>query len=179
MAGKYRIDPLEKEIPDAYHGTDYESARGIVAGSKFTPSKGKDQYLGEGVYFFEGSQWHAKDWAKRKAEREEKKEYAVIEATVSLGKLLDFNNGDHRRYIRFFAQELEKKRGVPKLNDAIVINLLAKQTTIDTIKATYCRPEMGKVFDNSRFFYYTCPILCVRNMNNIKEPKIVEYDVAG
>ena len=39
MAGKYKIDPVEKEILDAYHGTDDESAREILKGSQFVPSK--------------------------------------------------------------------------------------------------------------------------------------------
>jgi len=168
---RHKIEKLDKIIPDAYHGTDFESAQEIVETSKFLPSKGEDSYLGNGVYFFEGSELEAKNWAIGK----NKLNYAVLQATVFLGKCLNLNIIEHRRLVTSMFNYLLKTRGMPKINDALVINILAQISPIDTVRATYCQPGQGKLFNFSRFFNYISPMVCVRNTNNIKEIKFAEY----
>lgn len=165
---KYR----QISIPDAYHGTDKDAALSVVENKNFNPSSGQEHYLGEGVYFFEGSDWHAEDWAKRKVMSEGLKDYGVVQANIVLGRCLDFNNGAHRRLLKSFAQMLED-RGVKNLTDAVVIEcigaLCKKDKGIDTVRATYCQPEKGTIHGNSRFYFYTAPLLCVKNIQNITQ----------
>jgi len=48
-----------------YHGTTRESALKILASKKFLISKGKNQWLGEGVYFFENDLKQAYNWCTK------------------------------------------------------------------------------------------------------------------
>lgn len=83
---------FDKIVPDAYHGTRSDYAQNVIQNKKFHISTGKEQYLGDGVYFFEGSKWNAKDWARRKFKGEQ---IGIIKATINLWKCLDLNNKEH------------------------------------------------------------------------------------
>lgn len=153
-------------ILEAYHGTDLQSAIEINEKKVFKPSTGKDYYLGDGVYFFENSQWHAEDWAKQRA-----KQYAVIRAHVALGICLDLNNGKHRRIVKA-AVDVMKKRGLI-ISDARVINNVSEYIGIDTVRATYCQPDKGHLFEGSSFFDYTAQMICVKTKSKISKIRIV------
>lgn len=167
----YRIHDFEKIIPDAYHGTDIDTAEKVAAEQKFIPSNGNDDYLGCGVYFFESSKWHAKDWAIKKGKKLGFTEYAVLNSRINLGRCLDLNNMDHRNYVKDIASEF-KRRGATGVNDAIVINFFASKVKIDTVRANYVVPGMGKIFEESRFYSYSCSMICVRDTDKITDINI-------
>ncbi len=85
---KVRVEKAERIVADAYHGTELSVAERILAGEGFQirPDPEDDPYLGDGVYFYEGflepAERHARD-------RRKYKDYAVLLATVRLGKCLD------------------------------------------------------------------------------------------
>jgi len=159
------IKQYEKIVPDAYHGTDLASAENIVATRTFVPSNGEDDYLGEGIYFFEGSEWHARDWAKRKAKG---KPVGTICAFINLGRCLDLSNKEHRDFLRKIALKLVTERRVPQVSDALVINFVTVtfKGRVDTVRAVYCNPnyrEGAKIFPGSRFYDYSQLMICVKN----------------
>lgn len=161
------VRSTDQKILEAYHGTDLQSAAKIESGKDFIPSTGKDYYLGDGVYFFENSQWHAEDWAKKKT-----KQFAVVRAHIALGRCLDLNNGKHRRLIKEAVIALKNKE-VKMINDARVINSVSEFMGIDTVRATYCQPQKGYMFEGSIFFDYTAQMICVRTKDKISNIRIV------
>ncbi len=166
-----KIANLGKTVPDAFHGTDFDSACKIISDKEFYPSNDEDDYLGSGVYFFEASRWHAKDWVIRKANRNGFASYAIIKAEINLGRCFDLNNFEHRKYLTEVVQVFEK-RGAVGINDAVVINFFATQIPIDTVRANYVVPAKGKVFEGSRFYDYSCLMICVRNTELISNMAI-------
>lgn len=158
-------------IPEAYHGTDLDSADMIVKGNAFSLSIGDDHYLGDGAYFFENSVWHAKEYGKKTAKRIGATCFGVIKATIKLGRSLDLNDYESRQYIRQFAKQLQSI-GVPAITEGVVINMIAKKNSIDTVRATYTVPDKGKILPNSRFFEYSGLMICVRNGTCISDLSI-------
>lgn len=161
---KTKIINIEKFIPDAYHGTTLESAR-IIAKEGFKKSTGEQQYLGDGVYFFETSEAEAIYWAKRRSSGEL---IGVIKSTVNLGRCLDLNDREHRDLITNVANKLKEKEDL-KITDAVVINFVASTfSQIDSVRATHFRPKkQKKLFKGSRFFETPRLIICMRNLKYI------------
>ncbi len=164
---------INQEITEAYHGTDYKSALVIKEKQEFRPSMDRNCYLGEGVYFFENSQMHAKEWAKEKKTESKKYGYGILQARVRLGRCLDLNNIEHKMSIRHMATKL-KSSGL-EINDALVLNTLANLHSIDTVRATYCQPKGKKLFEGSHFFIHTQQMICVRNKNKISSIELIEH----
>lgn len=165
-----KVGKLKKEVPDAFHGTDYDSAKRIEAEGKFMPSPGRDEYLGTGTYFFEGSKWHARDWAISKCQREKKSIYGIVKAKIDMGACLDLNNGDYKKLVMTVAFYLERQ-GIKALNDAAIINFISQQLPggLDTVRATLIQPHKGMLHANSRFYYHGSLMICVRNQNKISD----------
>jgi hypothetical protein len=159
-----KIKPVDEIVPDAYHGTSKDNAEKIKKGGKFVRSTGNDQYLGDGVYFFDSSEWHAKDWARRRYT-----EIGVICAEIKLGKCLDLYNKEHLSFLQEKFKELQKKLGQPTLKDAVVINWIAGDfhTKIDTVRALHVRKSSKKIFPGSHFYEDTVIMICVKNSDHI------------
>ena len=160
--------PVDAVIEEAYHGTAYERAQTINVEKKFIPSSGKKCYLGDGVYFFENCD-SAERWAKEKSPN-----YAVLQAKAKLGRCLDLNNLQDKIIVSKVASLL-KRKGVPEVNDALVLNVISvlSDNQIDTVRATYCQPDKKYLFEGSRFFYYTEQMICVKNSNNINNINLI------
>jgi hypothetical protein len=164
----------DKVVPDAYHGTSQKRAEKIIKDREFLPSTGEDQYLGDGFYFFESSEWHAKDWARRRFRGEE---IGVICAIIYLGNCLDLNNRDHVSFVKTVAVKLAKMSGRP-VTDAIVINYITtfpSANPIDTVRAShYGILYQGgrRIFPGSHFLDFSQLMICVKNVNNIKDASI-------
>lgn len=163
------IKNYSKIVPDAYHGTTSAIAKKICEDNEFVASRGDHQFLGDGVYFFEGSKWHAEDWAKRRKYNP----LAVIRAQINLGTCLDISaNQEHREYISHTIKRLSQLG--KNVNDAVAINYFAKNILyIDTVRACNITPKHGKMFIGSKFYSYSQLIICVRNTNNITESTVV------
>ncbi|HKL82757.1 MAG TPA: hypothetical protein VJ879_09585 [Desulfobacter sp.] len=166
---KPNIVNIEKIIPDAYHGTSAKNAKNICQ-EGFRPSEG-EQYLGDGVYFYEAAMSHAENWARKQFKGEP---IGVLKSTINLGRCLDLHVKEHQELANFVAEKL-RKRGKWAITDAVVINFIASNfLPIDSVKATYVSSKTTKrVFDGSRFYSHSRLIICVRNLKNILKVSLV------
>lgn len=171
-----KIINYQKIIPDAFHGTDLDSARGIEAEQKFSPTLNEKEYLGDGVYFFENSKWHAIDWARRKCQKNGFESLAVLNATINLGKCLDLSNYDHRRIVKQVVTSY-KKWGVNDVPDGVAINIIHKKCNIDSARGVHVTPEIGKIFEGSDFFDYSYLMICVKNKDNISNINLIYSEI--
>jgi hypothetical protein len=149
---------LEEIVPEAFHGTSLKSAIDITQG-QFRSSEGKNKYLGDGVYFYEGCEAHAIKWARRNAGP-----IAVVQSSIRLGRCLDLNDQDQRATLSSLASNIET-HGIEKstLTDAVLINFLAQIVPIDSIRVTHHEKKGPKVFPGSRLAADVYRILCVRS----------------
>lgn len=162
------IEYTEKIIPDAYHGTSKEYATDILTNG-FRLSTGPDHYFGDGVYFFESGEWNARFWAQR----EFGDDAIVLHAVINLGKCLDLHDHEHRMLLRRFFQKLygqlearrRKNRNFRfgRITDSMVINLIANEFKLDTVRGSYVQPTQGMVFEGSRIMNYHQIMIAVRN----------------
>jgi hypothetical protein len=179
-----KIEHFNKIVPDAYHGTSKANADKIIK-SGFEISIGDDQYLGQGVYFFEGSRSSAERWANRSYHLPD---CAVIQAMLNLGRCLDFHIPEHVEFIILAKDEILKRQAaLPGTNpekrkiitDGVVVNFLAKLAVIDTVRASQIIPKskkpliISKTFPGSHFYNPQLLIICVRNLASIVDLKIV------
>jgi hypothetical protein len=157
-----QIKPSGKTVPDAYHGTSKDIAVKIKHNG-FTPSE-EDDYLGNGVYFFESSEWHAQQWARKKYS-----EIGVICAEIELGNCLELYKKEHQDLIKDTCKEVQKKLGLKNLKDGIIINWITRdfKVKVDTVKALYTIGGSKKIFPGSHFYEDTVMMICVKNLSNI------------
>lgn len=163
----FEIINYQKLVPDAFHGTDLETATTIRDEQSFKGTTDEKEYLGNGVYFFENSKWHAIDWGRRKCKKEGNKDLGVILATVNLGKCLDLNNLEHRGIVKSVINHYEEK-GYKDILDGVAINFIYNKFNIDSARATIVTPEVGKIHKKSRFFDYSYLMICIKNKDNIQ-----------
>lgn len=164
-----KIEYTEKIIPDAYHGTSREYAAEIERDG-FKLSSGQDHYFGDGVYFFESGEWNARFWAEKQFGTDEA---IVLHAVINLGKCLDLHNHEHRILLRRFCQKLYREMEARSrrnsrfrlrpVTDTTVINLIANEFKLDTVRGSYVQPAKGTVFEGSRIMNYHQIMIAVRN----------------
>jgi len=168
-----RVDLLNHSVPNAYHGTSLEGARSIKA-EGFKSKKSLRSYLGDGVYFYEGSVNLARNHATK---RRRLRKYAIIQATIQLGRCLDLNTPEHCRILRIVRSVLiKRKRENPEdLTDAFIINWYAYnvEKELDTIKWTLTKLAWEQIYPKS-LIRYTEPIICVRNVERISDISVIE-----
>ena len=121
----------------AYYGTSQVEAAAILEG-RFLPRHGEEQYLGTGVYFFDGGPEDATRWAQQRSPRE----WAVLRCTVDLGRCLDLHTRTGSELLAQLVRDLSAVRR-EKLREAAAIKLLARFTVIDTVRAVHRRPRAG------------------------------------
>ena len=169
------IEDVTKIVPDALHGTDDESCKKIFKNNSFKHSPRHFSFLGNGVYFWEGSFLLARRWAIRKAKENNSFKYAIIKATINLGVCLDLNKPEHIELVENVADKLQKKLNYP-LNDPVVINFINDNfINLDTVRAL--NPKSKKpIFKGSRYINKTEPLICVKNNDKILEYSICEKD---
>lgn len=169
---RIKFTESNKIIPDAYHGTKYDYALKISKENKFIPAADSNAFLGSGVYFFESSIWHAKEWAKKKYVGED---VGIINAVINLGRCLDLHNQEHKFFLADFRERLKKKGKDIEITDALVINLITTiNPEIDTVRVTHIQAQYKKIFEESRFFDYSQLIICVKNLNRILKITLVQ-----
>lgn len=172
MRPKDKIIHIDKIVPDAYHGTKLGNAVKILEEGHFIQSRDATTYLGDGVYFYEGSVWHALEWCKR---RFADCEHGVICATINLGKCLDLNNAEHRALMKKVAVRLSKL-GVKQVTDSVVINYFATNIEkVDTIRFSHVKVagKYGKIYQDSRIHDFSQLIICVRNQDVILNIRLI------
>jgi len=72
-----------------FHGCSQDTADALLRGGAFRPSEEAHDWLGPGVYFWEGDPLRAWEWAKEKVDQGAYKQGAVIGAVIELGNCLD------------------------------------------------------------------------------------------
>src|SRR5437016_3833615 len=97
----------------AFHGTSLENAEKILAAG-WILSVGEKQMLGDGVYFFDGSDSEALWWAKHR----HRPPWAVIRAKIEHGRCLDLVESRHQDMVLEVASRL-RGRGIRDVTDAL------------------------------------------------------------
>lgn len=170
------VDVTTNSINDAYHGTLLDDANKIIAEKKFIPSKQKDSYLGDGVYFYEGSRWLAANWVERNHGKNSI--IGIICACVHFGRCLNLNIPEHRKILKKVKNKISQhpkvKYSGKKITDAFVVNYYATNVNrnIDTVRLTYICKDYenlydGKLYEGSNIYDFAQPMLCVRNQDRI------------
>ncbi len=138
---------VNKEVPDAFHGTNWITAQKIMSeGFKVMGTPGS--YLGDGVYFYEGSVSLARYHVTI---RKREKQYGIFQARIKLGKCLDLNTPEHYGMLQDTRDMLVNRvKDVEDLTDTFIINFFASTTVIDTVKWTMCSPASEKFILNLR-----------------------------
>jgi hypothetical protein len=168
-----KIEYKEKIVPDAYHGTSLNNALNIIKEKRFQYKRDGNLYLGDGVYFYEASIWHAVEWCRR---CHKDKDYGIICATINLGKCLDLANYEYRALLTKIALKL-KFKGFDEITDSFVINFIATVIDpFDTVRHSHIVEEegYGKIFHGSRIPEFYQLIICVRNQDRILNLNIIK-----
>lgn len=154
-------------IPDCYHTTTSENFE-IIVNDGFILSQGDDQWLGDGVYFWESTLPTARWWAQHK----KFSSWVIVKAELHLGICLNLANSEHTDILQNCKKKLEE-RGYPKCTDAIVINFLAENIQqIDSVRSSFVY-QKSPLYTDSRIKPYN-PIVCMRNVKNILSYSVQE-----
>ncbi len=161
-----------------FHGTTRKTAERIVLRGSFTPSRNNDDWLGNGVYFWEYAPQQAAQWAKQRYS--EKTRIAVVAAMIRLGNcfdLLDPRNVEPlieaKKALIKTVKPLPQNHNSNKYLDCAVFETLyqlqeSAEEPIDTARAVYVPTEAHKrIWKRSWIYKETHVQLCVRNSRNI------------
>jgi hypothetical protein len=100
-----------------YHGCERDVGLKIVRGEQsLQPGKSTFDWIGQGIYFWEGDPIRAYEWANKKKVRNHIKDPFVIGAVIDLGNCLDLlvrENVDIVRYAFESFKEVQKTAGLP------------------------------------------------------------------
>lgn len=98
----------------AYHGCSRETAEDVVSGRKaLIPSENPEDWLGDGIYFWENDPQRALEWAKQKKKRGKIAEPYVIGALIAPRALLDFSTREAEPFVEDAFKELKANLGHP------------------------------------------------------------------
>lgn len=182
-----RFDDYHRTVI-GYHGTRLSVARGIVTRRRgFEPSRNRDDWLGQGVYFWEYAPYQAEEWARRRKKLLKWKEpVAVLGSMIRLGYCLDLLDPHNVRIVKSMAQnyreaELIAGRGLPenmnhhKYLDCAVFEYVYEAirdarsgSPVDTARAVYVPTDSGKRIWKRSWISEGAHIqICVRNSASI------------
>lgn len=153
----FSINETNQIIPDAYHAANREYYETIL-NEGFRPSRGQEQWLGDGVYFWESTLPTAHWWGKKNH-----RSWVIFQAKLKLGRCLNLANRNHCAMLKT-AKKLLSERGWKNCPDAAIINFLHdKIEAFDSIRTVF---PSQPIFIGSRLVHYN-PIICMRELNNI------------
>ncbi len=159
-----------------YHGTDSETARKAVLGElRLEPSTNVYDWLGKGIYFWEGSRQRAYEWALQ----EHPDDPAVLGGVISLGHCLDLLEQEcldyvHETYQALKADAEQRKIELPvnggkrRELDCAIINAAVRghEPAYDSVRAAF---QEGKALAKSSGIHQRSHIqIAVHNPNCIK-----------
>lgn len=169
-----------------YHGCDAGIAEKLLSGTTFARSTNKWDWLGHGIYFWEGNPKRGLEFAKElKRHGSRIKKPAVVGALIDLGLCLDLTTSAGIDQVKIAHAEmlsLVKRAGnqMPKNNqdglrrnlDCAVIEALHKirsvagEEEIETVKGVFL--EGRPIYETAGFHNKTHAQICVRSLANIK-----------
>lgn len=173
-----------------FHGCDARVGEGILSGKTphLLPSEKKYDWLGQGIYFWEGNPSRALAWARqRKSEGKIKKPF-VLGAIIDLRHCLDLFDHDaiamvqkaHTELVQDFARSglpLPENRGntpdmAARMLDCAVLNALhqyredRQEPEYDSVRAPFL--EGAPAYPTAGFRSENHIQLCIRNVECIK-----------
>lgn len=164
-----------------YHGTKAEIADRLVAGEAFEHSRNEDEWLGDGIYFWEYAPKQAWWWAKKLKRFEEP---AVVGAMIRLGNCFDLLDPMNLRVLRAAYARLKEdldRKGIPlpanrrqyRDLDCAVFNYFYNEareagTAIDSARGVYVPTDGAQRIWRGSWIYDQAHIqICVRNAHNV------------
>jgi Poly(ADP-ribose) polymerase catalytic domain. len=171
---QFQFSNLSKIVPDAYHGTDKANIQSIQK-QGFRVGTGGNLYLGDGVYFYEGSKPHAIGYPKLK---DKTCKSAVFRCEINLGRCIDLNNKQHKDALQSFAAKVKhlaydnpafrKMHNITspdEITEPFIINLAATISGAETVRATH---GLGNpLFAGSKILSETRLVIAVRDPKKI------------
>jgi hypothetical protein len=175
-----------------YHGTNYQAAISILENG-FKPSTKKDDWLGEGAYFWQDAPYRAWDWATRHHENDEP---TVIQSIIIMKReecidLLDFMpGGGWAELLNTAHKSLQECQDLPTQRigkapaphplDKIVIDYLIKnilaKNGIKTVAVRAAFEEGKEIFSGSALYDRTHIQVSVRDNSIIQSSTILQAD---
>lgn len=98
-----------------FHGCSQETADGVLRGAAFRESVEEFDWLGPGVYFWEGDARRALEWADEKVRQGSYPEAAVLGAVIDLGVCLDLTTRDDLNLLADAYESLAQARRISGL----------------------------------------------------------------
>jgi hypothetical protein len=169
-----RRAPLINEKVTAYHGTSNIKADSIVFRQEFEPSAHRYDWLGHGVYFWQGSVDHAIQWAIDHYQSEA----AVVKGTITLGHCLDLLDTKFIPMLRAAKADLEREcrgrrtplpanqSGRHYLDCAVLERVCGQELRADTVRAAFL--EGKELWEGSMFRDLTHIQIAVRDSTVIR-----------
>src|SRR5438094_5492570 len=146
-SSQFEFSNLTKIVPDAYHGTDAANIP-LILKEGFHVGTGGTLFLGDGVYFYEGSKPHAVGYPKLKDKTCKKS--AVFRCEINLGRCIDLHNKQHKDALQAFAAKVKhlvfdsaafrkkhKIASIEEITEPFIINLAATIYGAETVRATH------------------------------------------
>lgn len=168
-----KVSRLRQIVENAFHGTTWATAKKIEV-EGFEIGKSPKGYLGDGVYFYEGSKMLARNHVTK---RRRFVKWAILQSTINLGKCLDLNTPEHRMILEAVREVMIEEGGYDPedLTDALIINWYAVEyeTELETIRWNLSDPLWPAIYPRSRI-RRSEPIICVKKRNNISDSKIID-----
>ena len=127
-----------------YHGTEYDNALSILRNKNFIQSCTEDEWLGDGVYFFENDERQAICFITKARKVQN---YKVIKANIKTKNLLDLIDLETYENFEQFARQfkdryLKKKDNRPrKLINSVVLKAMYKLKPYDVVRAVFPVPQ--------------------------------------
>lgn len=165
------------QVAKGFHGTTQESAQEIVKTCFRLPGPNSGAYLGDGVYFFENQEGHARAWARTHCAKNVKgTSIAVIESDVRYGQLLNLTEPEQFETVQWFKAEYERK-SQKSVTFATIIDIVAAQVKVEVVKA--CRIQSKPRLMSPGFSADVEIILAVRTLGNILSNKLIWSGMVG
>jgi hypothetical protein len=176
-----RVHRLSTSFVLAYHGCDAEIADELINGASFKLSSNPWDWLGVGVYFWEGDPVRGLEWAQALKKRGKVSDPAVIGVALDLGLCLDLMTRkslivleEAYHGLAELARKAEENlpRNVGEFNrrlDCAVVNYLFNdmpEPKFQTVRAAF--PEGPALFPGSKFVAQTHIQIAVRDLSCIK-----------
>lgn len=175
-----------------FHGCEKEDQERFLAdGSFYKVSKEKYDWLGHGMYFWEGNEMRAWHWANQKMKAGTLQKTSVVGAVCDLGRCFDLVDSRNietlKKYYQLFVNdcqiagiEIPQNQDHPKVQgdkvlrflDCAVIEYMHKiiqeqeESPFDSIRAAFI--EGKPIYPNAGFHEKTHIQICVINPNCIK-----------
>ena len=168
-------------VIEGYHGTTVSASTVAIAEQKLIPSHNPWDWLGDGIYFWEGSLNRAILWVRRKYGNQG----AIVRARIRLGRCLDLFDtrwipvieAAHQKLLRESQAKgvvLPVNKGGNHALDRLVINYVCEKLyEMDSVRGPFL--EGPPIFEGSLLPNLTHVQIAVRNLSMIQVPLRVQY----